>query len=181
MKNIFITLILASLSIIINAQVDKSFSTLEEKSVLKRLFDNAEFNSNGEILWKPNYSEAINNQVSDDNFCHTNIDTIMYYRENNYDNAIVIFTTYKYKNGEKESCHACSPTFGIATFERSINTNWELKQFEKNLMHSGIYGEPDKLFLTKIGKEKFCLSRYNRDLGFGRYNDFIIYQWFVII
>ncbi|MFZ4799922.1 MAG: hypothetical protein ACOYMA_20700 [Bacteroidia bacterium] len=158
MKNILLTTTLVLFPFLLTAQVNISFSILDKEQVMKRLFDNAEFNFNDEILWRPNYSEAINNQVSDDNYCHTKMDTIMYYHANDYDNAVVIFTTYKYENGEKQSCHVCAPTLGIATFARRLDTNWELKQFQKSFMVSGSYGARNKLSLTKIGKETYSLT-----------------------
>ena len=158
MKTTLLSTILVFFTLLLNAQTDRSFASLDKESVLKRLFDNAEINSNDEILWTPNYSESINNQVSDDNYCHTKMDTIMYYHGNGYDNAVVIFTTYKYENGEKQSCHVCTPTIGIATFERSIDTDWELKQFQKSFITTGSFGERDKLFLTRMGKDVYCLT-----------------------
>lgn len=175
MKNILLVTTLFFLPFLLYAQIDISFNILDKEHIMKRLFDNAEFNSNDEILWRPNYSEAINNQVSDDNYCHTKMDTIMYYHTNSVDNAVVVFTTNTYTNGEKESCHVCAPTIGLATFERSIDSNWELKQFQKSFMVSGSFGKRDKLCLTKIGKETFCLSSSGGYGGQGTYESSITY------
>ena len=158
MKTTLLSTILVFFTLLLNAQTDRFFASLDKESVVKRLFDNAEINSDGEILWTPNYSESINNQVSDDNYCHTKMDTIMYYHGNGYDNAVVIFTTYKYENGEKQSCHACAPTIGIAIFEKSSGTDWEIKQFQKSFITTGSFGERDKLSLTRIGKDIYCLT-----------------------
>ena len=159
MKNILFGVILILLPLVAYAQIDKSFNTLDREYVMKRLFDNAKFNSEKEILWQPNYSENFNNRVSDDNLCHTKMDTIMYYHADGYDQAVMIFTTAKYENGEKESCHVCAPTIGIATFKRSVNTNWEIEKFQKNFTTSGsTWGESDKFSLTKTGNEVYCLT-----------------------
>jgi hypothetical protein len=175
MKNILLAITLIFFPFLLSAQVNLSFNVLDKEHVMKRLFDNAELNSNDEILWRPNYCEAINNQVSDDNYCHTKMDTIMYYHANDYDNAVVIFTTYKYENGEKQSCHVCAPTIGIATFARRLDTNWELNQFQKSFMISGSYGERNKLFLTKIGNETYCLSCSGGYGNGGEFESYITY------
>lgn len=175
MKNISFILILYFFPITIEAQINKSFSSLEKEFVVKRLFDNAEFNSKGEILWTPNYSEAINNQVSDDNYCHTIMDTIMYYSTSEYDNAVIVFATYYYENGVKSSCHACAPMIGVATFERKIDTNWQIKQFQKSLMYSGSWGGMDKVALNKIGNNTYCLSLSG---GYGNQGCFDNYTYY---
>lgn len=57
---IFISFIISSF--IANGQVEKSFNTLEFKTVMNRLFDRAVFNDKNEAVWMPNYEESINMQ-----------------------------------------------------------------------------------------------------------------------
>ena len=115
-------------------------------------------NSENEALWKPNFSEKINNLVSDDGFCHTILDTVMYYSvyEDHY--ALIVFSTFKYDNGLRESCHVCAPIIGLATFKRTLDTNWELNKFQKNFMFDGSYGKRNKLDLIKLGDYRYCLT-----------------------
>jgi hypothetical protein len=154
MRKFFFLSILLILSLTSNAQNEKLFHTLDRKTVINRLFDGVTFNHMNEALWKPNYSERINMPVSDDNLCHTVMDTVMYYSSST---AVVIFVTYAYDAGHRISCHACSPAIGLATFVKTGN-NWELQQFQKCFLPNfGSYGEKGEFAVQKLGDNFFCL------------------------
>lgn len=140
------------------AQTERSFSSLDFYTVMSRLFETDRFDSNKEALWKPNYSERIMMQVSDDGYCHTTVDTIMYFSSMNDKYATILFSTYDYIGGSRTSCHACSPTLGVAIFIKSKGENWKIAQFEKNLVQYGSWGKKDGSFsIVKMGKEFYCL------------------------
>jgi len=141
------------------AQNSRSFTSLDQRTVLSRLFESTKFNSDKEVLWKPNYSESIMMRVSDDGYCHTTLDTIMYFSAMNNKYATIIFSTYQYSGGTRESCHACSPTLGIAIFVNTKGTNWVIAQFEKDFTRCGEWGKNDAYFsIVKMGRDIFCLN-----------------------
>lgn len=148
---LYILIVLSYTSI---AQDEKLFRTLDRKTVLNRLFDGATFNTRNEALWKPNYSERMNISVSDDKLCHTVMDTVMYYSSYK---AVVIFATYTYEEGERMTCHACSPAIGLATFIKT-GSDWELEQFRKCFLRNfGAYGETGQFAVRKLGDKFYCL------------------------
>lgn len=143
----------------VSAQYEKSFATLNNKTVLSRLFDEVTYNSNQEALWKPNYSERINMPVSDDGFCHTVLDTTLYYTTENEEHAVLIFATYEYQNGERTSCHVCSPRISVATFIQEDNKSWSIEQFRKDFVGLGAWGEMlGQLSIEKLGEDFYCLK-----------------------
>src|SRR2546421_237294 len=56
-----------------------AFKDLNDPQILKLLFDIKKMNSNDVALWKPNFAESSEFNVSTDGLCHTNIDTVMEY------------------------------------------------------------------------------------------------------
>lgn len=126
---------------------------------MSRLFDHPSFNSKQEALWKPNYSERINMPVSDDGFCHTVLDTTLYYTSGNEKQAVLIFATYQYQTGVRTSCHVCSPLLSIATFRQADNKNWSIEQFKKDFIGMGAWGDRlGRLRIEKLGDDFYCLK-----------------------
>ena len=152
---LFVTLICFTAT----AQDEKSFVSLNNKTVLSRLFDKVTYNAQQEALWKPNYAERINMPVSDDGFCHTILDTTIYYKSGNTKNAILIFATYEYERGQKVSCHACAPTLSIATFTRDDDDNWQISQFKKDFIRMGAWGRKlGHWGIEKLGEDFYGLK-----------------------
>lgn len=157
--NVIVLIFTLFFSSISRAQNEKSFASLGYKTVMSRLFETNVFTSNKEALWKPNYSEMIMMPVSDDGYCHTTMDTIMYFSDMNNKYATIIFATYEYIGDSRPSCHACSPTLGIAIFVNRNGKYWEIAQFEKNLTKCGSWGKKDGNFsIVKMGENRFCLN-----------------------
>lgn len=155
MNKITFLLVLLLLALASNAQDEKVFRSLDRKTVMNRLFDGVTFNNRNEALWKPNYAELMNFPVSDDKLCHTVMDTVIQYSSNT---AVVIFVTYAYEQGERMTCHACSPAIGLATFIKTGNY-WELEQFQKCFLRNfGSYGEKGQFAVQKLGDKFFCLK-----------------------
>lgn len=146
-------------SIFVSGQTEKTFTTLDYKTVMTRLFDITNFNAQHEALWKPNYSERINMLVSDDGFCHTALDTSMYFNSGDIKHAVMIFSTSEYQGGMKASCHACAPTLSMATFTREKDGIWQLVQFKKDFIGFGAWGKRLGRFgIEKLGKDFYCLK-----------------------
>ena len=147
--------ILIFLSFTSIAQDENVFRALDRQTVMNRLFDGVTFNNRNEALWKPDYSERINLPVSDDKFCHTVMDTVIYYSS---EKAIILFATYAYEQGERMTCHACSPAIGLATFIKT-GSNWELEQFRKCFLQNfGSYGNTGQFAVHKLGDKFYCLK-----------------------
>lgn len=147
------------ISICVFGQNEKSFTTLDYKTVMIHLFDKVTYNARQEALWKPNYAERLNLSVSDDGFCHTVMDTTMYYTSGETKHAVVIFATYEYQSGVKVSCHACAPTLSIATFAKENGEDWQIVQFKKDFVSFGAWGKMlGRLGIEKLGEDFYCLK-----------------------
>lgn len=152
------------------------FKDLKERTVLSKLYDNPIFiDSNKSVKWKPNFNEQMNMPTSFDGMIHTNIDTIMYFKNTlNVQCACMILTNYQYQvtenlNGEKTieigDCHFCGVPLGIALFEFDPEKGWELYAFKKSLLSFGYFGKYKSsgednctISLKKIGDSWTCLS-----------------------
>lgn len=123
------------------------------------LFDSVTYNAQKEAIWKPNYTEKINMPVSDDGFCHTEMDTIQYYNSGEIKHAIIIFATYEYVKGERSSCHACAPKLSIASFSKEMEGHWQIAQFRKDFVSFGAWGKRlGHLGIEKLGEDFYCLK-----------------------
>lgn len=152
------------------------FKDLEERTVLNRLYDNPIFiDSNKSVKWKPNFNEQMNMPTSFDGMIHTNIDTIMYFKNTlNVQSACMILTNYQYQiienvNGKKKieigDCHFCGVPLGIALFDFDPKKGWKLYAFNKSLLSFGYFGKYKSLgvdnctiSLKKTGDSWTCLS-----------------------
>lgn len=143
------------------------FSKLDPKEVLTTLFNVQEFGKGEVGLWKPSAFDLVNMPISDDGFCRTSIDTIIYTTSRDFNYAIVIFKTQEYMDGSPNACKGCPLMLSIATFEQ-IDKNWELKRFKKVFTYAGTYGQRDGHFeIRRLGSELNCLY-YHTGLGGGQ-------------
>ena len=154
--HLFFTFFFSTISL---AQNERSFKTLDYKSVMSRLFERAKFDSNHEALWRPDFEYAMNMPVSNDGYCHTALDTTMYFAIGKAKYAVMIFATYEYLSEYRVSCHACLPTLGIAIFTKYKGQNWRITRFKKNFTEFGQWGKIDgAISLVKLGKEIYGLN-----------------------
>jgi hypothetical protein len=156
-----------------NAGDEAIFTSLDNRVILKTLFDNPVIDRTGTAMWKPNYYERMSYPVSYDGNCHTNVDTTMYFDDTQHRHcAAVILTTYKsvrsYSDNTKidtGDCHFCGVPLGIALFAKNDSGKWELYKFEKEFTSLGYFGnyrtgrrDAGKISLKKIGDSWTCLS-----------------------
>ena len=166
-----------ALLILVNLKVDGQdklqIPKLESQKLLTILFDAKSFNKENEGLWKPNVYEKLNMPISDDGFCHTALDTILYTSTESNHNAIVIFKSLEYNSGIPSTCHACAVMLSIATFTKNDNI-WELSQFKKRFKYAGLYGERQGYFeIKRLGKDLNCLFHHAAiDGGQGYFSGF---------
>ncbi len=149
------------------------FRQLDKNLILTRLFDNPKLDSSGTAMWIPNYSENMQISASYDGKIHTNIDTIMYFKDHKgFDCAVVIFTHYNYVKEYLDSgkigiggSHFTGVPLGIALFTRQDGDNWKIYCFEKHFSELGYFGtyrtgrqDQGKIGLKKTGDNWTCLS-----------------------
>jgi hypothetical protein len=149
------------------------FNSLDKTEILKRIFDNPEFDSGGTAIWKPNYYERMNMTVSYDGKCHTSVDTTMYFIDRQKRKcAVIILTTYNYERDYLDStkieisdCHFCGVPIGIVLLSQTEDKKWNLYKFEKAFTPLGYFGiyksgrqDSGKICLKEIGDKWTCLS-----------------------
>jgi hypothetical protein len=139
-----------------NEKIVTPFSSLEPDSLLKYLFDNPTIiDSTGEAKWKPNYSEQQNVYVSQDGFCYTEVDTIIYHEYMHDDYATVVLATHWYNaSGNRLSCHSCGVTLGVVYLTLNKDSKWALLGFNKSIGECGSWGS----FNGTISVNQLCKS-----------------------
>jgi len=139
------------------------FSDLADTIVIKTLFD-AKKVIKGTAYWLPDFEEKLNFLVSEDGYCNTSIDTIFYYGNEKYKNAIVLYSTID----TTITCHACAPTLSIATFYKINNDKkWKLDRFKKNWILSGSWGKSCSAELVEIGSGEYAIRKDEGYFGQG--------------
>lgn len=109
------------------------FNRFTKKEILKSLYDGYYIDSLEKIIWKPYPLEKI--PVSKDGYCHTNIDSITYFKEDSNEYALVLLRTVV----DGLLCMADRAGVGIALYKKTLN-NWELVGFKRDLMINGPLG-----------------------------------------
>lgn len=127
-------------------ELDLTFTNIDSLSSLSRLFENSMVKGN-QILWPMAYQDFddFNNEVSEDGYCHTLIDTTIQVGKHYY----VIFRTDLYLNNKMADCHICCPDIGIAKFEKADN-QFKLVCFKKHVFQLGGFGEYGSLSLDTL-------------------------------
>lgn len=186
----FFLLIFVSLNLF--AQEKVQLNNLNPNDILRSLFEVKIFNRDGKGRWKPNVYERYKMPVSDDGYCYTGIDTILYTSFNNEMKAVVIFESIEYNNELRSDCHGCNVMLSVATFTKNSGL-WELTEFEKIFGYTGFWGELRSDFeIIKLGTKLQCLVFYNEgssnmgssspdnttfyDLGGNGYNEIFSYE-----
>jgi len=155
-----------------NSQSQNTFTieTLDNNLILKSLFDCKVLDSRNEAIWEPHFYD-LNSElpISDDNKCHTSIDTIIYFISNNVKYALFVFGTHKYSVEEREIIPFAYPFTSLAIFRQKENMNWELRKFDKyfSLNNQGLdtYTENVSISVFEIGKENYVLSFHSQPTG----------------
>lgn len=125
--------------------------------VMEKLFG-GKVNSNNEVVWKPDFGEQFNFQVSDNGLCYTKIDTIFTYKTTGSSQFILfVFRTDRKLKGKYAQTHIDVPNISVALFEKSRYSLDELVAFDKHLTDCGDYGIAGDVKLVKIGKDRFGL------------------------
>jgi hypothetical protein len=138
---------------------------------LKRLFPSGKY-SDTDIVWKPSYEDyaSFKEYVSDDNFCHTKLDTVI--KHNNFYYAIL--TTNKFYKGAIDNCHPCSPIVGIAKFNKT-DKGYIFIKFSKNVFQHGAYGDRSIIEIEKFSQTLDLIKVSSVWIGTGSMIEYIDY------
>lgn len=109
------------------------FNRFTKKEILKSLYDGYHIDSLEKIIWKPYPLENI--PVSNDGYCHTNIDSITYFTEDSIEYVLILLRTVI----DGPLSMADRAGIGIALYKKMLN-NWELVGFKRDLMINGPSG-----------------------------------------
>jgi hypothetical protein len=169
MKKILIFTIFCSLLSCRNGNENKknqhSFFDSKE-GILNEIFKGKYDKKTEYLLWKPNSKDEIN--ASDDGFCHTNFDEVLFFEENEVESALVILRTIEFSNGMENDCAGCAPIIGLALYQKS-DSNWELKFAKPNVC---TYGQasmvPNKKIINLGGNLSVLSLKEEVFLDYGR-------------
>lgn len=136
----------------------KSISIKDTADILQKFFSPIRIDHKKTAVWKPEMDDYFNLPISEDSLCRTNIDTILEVKPYKY---LIIFRTEGFRdNGNKQTCHICSPVYGIASVEKDDSV-YNITNFSKNLIAAGSFGNGyDTLKVEKFGKD-FSLLRFS--------------------
>lgn len=160
MKKILLLAGCTCLALCLHAQTERleTFDLEDRKTLLSRLFDSKQFDTTGELLWKPStFADQVSANFSDDGYQHTALDTVLYYTEYGSKRAIAVFATRHYEKGEVNDCHACGADISAAIFHEAVSGKWQIETFAKHFTALGSFGESGESSLTQFGKDEWCL------------------------
>ena len=118
----------------------------------------------GLCVWKPTKADSVF-PVSKDGYCHTRLDTIIKYRQDTTQMAIMVFSTYNIELGTPEELTGGQPDGefpirSIAVAAKNNADNWSVLSFKKNFGfvpcggHMWLTGLPN-LQISKLGNYLF--------------------------
>ncbi|MEO6758413.1 MAG: hypothetical protein ABIO24_03090, partial [Saprospiraceae bacterium] len=169
MKKIILLISFAMLGRVLAAQhpgpvqndAQLTFDLEDTLRLLTVLFDSDNINdTTGDVLWKPvSFADAVEVNLSDDGYVHTNLDTVLYFDTYGVHHAVVVFTTFHYEQGHVSDCHACGAQLSIAVFDEApVTGRWQVRQFAKHLTALGGYGANGIVGLLQFGENQWALS-----------------------
>ncbi len=126
---------------------------LEARKAIAELFPTVEIRSNGEFTWIPAEAEKTIFKPDAGGFCHTILDTVFYYEQYGTAMALMVFITFNFDEYEIESCHACAPHTGLATYRKMPDGSWTKANFRKSAMQSGAWGQPGDSRILKLSPQ----------------------------
>lgn len=139
---------------------DRLVFTLDKPNeLLATLFDAKQLLQSGEAVWKPaHYAERLDARVSDDGYFHTFLDTILYFKKEGIERAVVVFSTVRFAKGQPEACAGCDALMSAALLVQTTQGDWYVEQFAR---HFTACAQPDGKALSGIrqfGPQEWCLS-----------------------
>lgn len=176
MKKIILAIGLFYCSLFASAQNMNPQETIDlhdQMGLMSLLFDSKLFAPNGEVLWRPiNFSDGLSANFSDDGYLHTELDTMLYFTTYGISQAVAVFSTVHYENGELSDCHACGVQISVAIFDEAIGGKWNLGRFAKHFTTLGSGGENGTVGLTQFGSNQWCLNLSMSWIGQGVFSEY---------
>ncbi len=134
------------------------------EKILNLLFNgkiNSEYSA---IAWKPYPKENV--PVSDDGLVYTNVDSVLYYKNDTLNFALVVLRSIEHHEFGENSCAGCSPTEGMALFVEE-KSSWKLLNFNRSVSKLGQGGFVPRKKIIQIGNNEFVFSLNGEELAGG--------------
>ncbi len=176
MNKILLTAVFFHIALVAFSQLAKPriFDLDDEKTLLYRLFDADSINPSGEALWEPStFADELSADISDDDWMHTRLDTVLFYTNFDIERAVVVFETLHYEQGEVRDCQACGAKISVAIFEKTADGDWYIERFDKHLTSLGGNGLGGEIGLAQFGVNQWCLSLEMNWSGQGIYAEYL--------
>lgn len=163
-----------ALSLSAQIETNKLFDLENSQDLLTRLFDADTLLPNGEALWEPiTFSDELSANLSDDDWFHTRLDTILYYDIYNIQKAVAVFETLHYERGEISDCPSCGVQISVAMFEKQEDGKWIIDRFAKHFTSLGSFGHGGEIGLAQFSENQWCLSLEMDWMGQGVYAEYL--------
>ncbi len=160
-----------------------TIEVFEPEVVMTSLFGSDRYTNERGVAWRPDIEEQATFVVSDDGYCYTEIDTLIFFTTGvgtgSQDHALLVFSTHSYFGEERSACHGCAPQMGAALFNRSPGGEeggWGLVNVRKFIGFFGGWGEPGTVSFVSAGPSQPILSIASSYTGQG--HTFTSTQWF---
>jgi hypothetical protein len=107
-------------ALLVNFYVQSQVPKLANQVIWKTLYPgNQKFDNSGRLI----------KNKDGDTETKTSLGHIFYYKKNNLNKVAVVLFTNFWSSGEKNNCHACATSVGIATFTLSSTNTWIKTKF----------------------------------------------------
>ena len=154
-------IVILSIFLLLASCQSKKSSINSLPSLDKQVLYTALFNAEGKgewCIWKPLPMKEDSINISTDGFCHTRLDTILFYSVATFRRAVVIFGTYEFEHGGMVFCHACNPIVSIAVAQRNKDSTWKVIKFIKNFGTHGSWSSQPDYRIGQLGKIDFLIE-----------------------
>ncbi len=176
MKKIFLTTGFVFCAILASAQIERpeTFDLEDHNDLLARLFDADTMAENGEALWEPlTFVDEISANISDDDWMHTRLDSLLFYAAFNVERAVAVFETLRYNRGEVSDCQSCGAQISVAIFDKAVDGKWHIERFSKHFTSLGAFGSGGQVGLAQFSENQWCLTLQMAWSGQGIYSEYL--------
>jgi hypothetical protein len=126
-----------------------------DSSVLEKLLSGKYSSKMNLTKWKPFPGERT--LISDDGFCYSNQDTVLFYADASGKHAVLVYSTKRVSGEIVEDCASCNVVLGMAKFD-FIDEKWFLVSNNRTVNFMGQSSQLPKPRIIKIGENNFALA-----------------------
>ena len=137
---------------------DVLLPSLDRQFLYPALFNTDE--KNKWCIWKPTPAEKDSSNVSTDGFCHTRVETILYYTDWEVSKAAVVFGTYEFDENGMIFSHGSAPMVCFAVAMKKDDRNWQVLRFIKNFGEHGSWGQQPAYRVANFGRNYFLVENW---------------------